>query len=102
MAGFKTWTQKQIDELLKLYKEEVPLKEMAVKINKSYGSVKAMLTVLRQRGYDVPYRDQKRAQARRRMRQTDGEKVLTKFEIEYHGSIPLGHWMITKPWKKVS
>lgn len=99
MAGFSTWSKEKIDDLLKLYKEEVPLKEMAVKLDKSYGSVKGMLTFLRQRGYDVPYRDQKRAQARRRMRQTDGEKVLTKFEIEYRGSIPCKHWMITKPWR---
>lgn len=99
MAGLSTWSEEQIDNLLKLYREEVPLKEMAVIIGKSYGSVKGMLTVLRQKGYDVPYRDQKRAQARRRARQTNGEKIITKFDIEYQGPVPCKHWMITKPWR---
>jgi len=99
MPTYNQWPQEKVDTLLKLYREEVPLKEMAVQMGVSYGSVKAMLTALRHRGYDIPLRDQKRAQARRRATLLSGQRVATEFDIEYHGKIPCGHWAITKPWR---
>ena len=102
MPAYNQWPQEKVDMLLKLYSEDVPLKEMAVKMGISYGSVKAMLTALRHRGYDIPLRDQKKAQARRRATLLSGHRVVTDFDRAYHGPVPCGHWMITKPWKKVS
>jgi len=102
MSTYNQWPQEKVDTLIKLYLEKVPLKEMAMRMGISYGATKAMLTALRHRGYDIPLRDQKRAQARRRATLLSGERVVTEFDIEYHGIIPCGHWMITKPWKKAS
>lgn len=99
MPAYNQWPQEKIDNLIKLYLEDVPLKEMAVKMGISYASTKAMLTTLRQRGYDIPLRDQKLSQARRRATLLSGERVLSEFDIQYHGKIPCKHWMITKPWR---
>ena len=93
------WPQEKVDELIRLYLEEVPLKEMAERMNITYGATKAMLTALRHRGYDIPLRDQKRAQQRRRQTLLSGERVVTAFDKEYQGPVPFGHWMITKPWR---
>lgn len=99
MSAHNQWPQEKVDTLLKLYREELPLKEMAVRMGISYASVKAMLTCLRYRGYDIPLRDQKRAQARRRQTLLSGERVVTEFDRQYQGPVPCGHWMITKPWR---
>lgn len=99
MSTYNQWPQEKVDTLIKLYLEEVPLKEMAVRMGISYGATKAMLTALRHRGYDIPLRDQKRAQARRRETLKSGKRVMSEFDIQYHGPVPCGHWMITKPWR---
>lgn len=102
MPNYNQWPQEKVDQLIKLYLDEIPLKQMATQMGISYGATKAMLTALRHRGYDIPLRDQKRAQARRRATLESGQRVVTDFDIEYHGKIPCGHWAITKPWKKVA
>jgi len=102
MTAYNQWPQEKVDRLIKLYLDEIPLKQIAVEMGISYGSTKAMLTALRHRGYDIPLRDQKRAQARRRATLKSGQRVVTDFDLEYHGPVPCGHWMITKPWRKVS
>jgi len=99
MPTYNQWPQEKVDMLLKLYREELPLKEMAVRMGISYASVKAMLTCLRYRGYDIPLRDPKRAQARRRETLLSGNRVVTEFDRQYQGPVPCGHWMITKPWR---
>ena len=92
------WTQADIDELVSLYLEGVPLEELAERIGKSYPSTKAKLTTLRKSGVDLPYRDQKLIQATRRKTMNLGEKRVTAFDLEYQGAVPFGHWSITKPW----
>ena len=98
MTAYNQWPQEKVDRLIKLYLDEIPLKQIAIEMGISYGSTKAMLTTLRKRGYDIPLRDQKRAQARRRATLKSGQRVITNFDLSYHGAIPCGHWMITKPW----
>lgn len=101
MANNKQWPQEQLDKLVELYLEGIPLDELAVKVDKSYAATKAMLSSLRKKGVDLPKRDQKFCQARRRATET-GEKKLSEFDKAYHGRIPCGHWSITKPWRKAS
>lgn len=93
-----TWTQEDIDNLVKLYLDGVPLEELAERVGKSYASTKAKITSLRKSGMDLPYRDQKLIQSRRRKTMANGEKKQTPFDREYQGAVPFGHWMITKPW----
>lgn len=92
------WTKEEIDNLVKLYLEGVPLEELAEEVGKSYPSTKAKITALRKGGMDIPYRDQKLIQAKRRKTLATGEKKRTPFDIEYHGPVPCGHWLVTKPW----
>lgn len=94
------WSPEDIDELLKLYLDGVPLEDLAAQIGKSYPSTKAKITALRKGGMDIPYRDQKLIQARRRKTMASGERKQTAFDREYYGAVPFGHWMITKPWRK--
>lgn len=101
MANNKQWPQEQLDKLVELYLEGITLEDLAVEVGKSYCATKAMLTALRKRGVDLPRRDQKLCQARRRATET-GEKKLSEFDKAYHGKIPCGHWSITKPWRKAS
>ena len=98
MARPAPWTQEEIDNLVKLYLEGIPLEDLAAEVGKSYCSTKAKLTTLRQNGVNLPYRDQKVSQARRRATET-GEKKITAFDREYQGVVPFGHWTITKPWR---
>jgi hypothetical protein len=97
-----TWTQEDIDNLVKLYLEGIPLEALAERVGKSYGATKAKITVLRKSGVDLPYRDQKLIQSTRRKTLNLGEKKKSPFDREYQGAVPFGHWMITKPWRKVS
>lgn len=96
------WTQEDIEKLVKLYLDGVPLEELADRVGKSYASTKAKITLLRQSGMHLPYRDQKLIQARRRKTMSSGDKKLSAFDKEYQGAVPFGHWMITKPWRKAS
>ena len=102
MANNKQWPQEQLDKLVKLYLEGMNLEELADAVGKSYCATKGMLTALRKRGVHLPHCDQKISQAKRRETLASGEKKLTEFDIAYHGRVPCGHWMITKPWRKVS
>ena len=97
---FVEWTKEDIDELLKLYLEGVPLEELAAEIGKSYASTKAKITSLRKGGMDIPYRDQKLIQSQRRKTMSTGRKKQTAFDKEYQGAVPFGHWAITKQWGK--
>ena len=96
------WTPEDIQELVKLYLDGVPLEDLAAQVGKSYASTKAKITSLRKSGWDLPYRDQKLIQAKRRKTMESGERKVTAFDREYQGAVPFGHWMITKPWRKVS
>jgi len=107
MAGRKTWSQEETDELIKLYMDGMKLEDLAEAIGKSYCSTKARLTYLRSKGVDLPLRDQRVCQSRRRAEEgRDGdsgyEKRMSDFDKAWYGRVPFGHWMITKPWKKHS
>lgn len=97
---FVEWTKEDIDELLKLYLDGVPLEDLAAEIGKSYASTKAKITALRKSGMEIPYRDQKLIQAKRRQTMSTGRKKQTAFDKEYQGAVPFGHWSITKPWSR--
>lgn len=92
------WTPEEIEELVKLYLDGVPLEDLAEQVGKSYASTKAKITSLRKGGRDLPYRDQKLIQAKRRKTLATGEKRVTPFDKEYQGPVPFGHWLITKAW----
>jgi hypothetical protein len=100
--AFVAWTQEKVDELIKLYKEGLTFEEISLKIGISYDSTKAKLTALRKSGVDLPYRDPKVLAKKRLETIAKGGKAPSEFDREWHGPVPFGHWMITKPWRKAS
>jgi len=104
MAGAKTWTQEQTDELVKLYLDYERVEDIAEIMGKTYCAVKGRLTYLRKNGVDLPLRDQRVSQNRRRSDESRAgntvyAKRLNEFEQQWYGRVPFGHWTITKPWK---
>ena len=105
MSGIRTWTPEETDELVKLYLDYVRVEDIAEIMGKTYCAVKGRLTYLRKNGVDLPLRDQRVSQNRRRSQESrDGTTVyakrLNEFEKQWYGKVPFGHWAITKPWKK--
>lgn len=96
------WTQEQIDELVKLYKEGLTFEEISLRIGISHASTKAKITSLRQRGMDIPYRDKQSIAEKRMKTLANGGRKPSAFDREYQGAVPFGHWLITKPWGKAS
>jgi len=104
MPGKKIWSEEETQELIELYLEGVKLEDLAEQVGKSYCSVKARLTYLRSKGVDLPLRDQKVVQRKRRSEEDiDGTsgyaQRLSDFDKAWYGRVPFGHWMITKPWR---
>tara|TARA_R100000353_G_scaffold2620_1_gene3954 strand:+ start:226 stop:567 length:342 start_codon:yes stop_codon:yes gene_type:complete len=93
-----SWTQEQLDELIKLYLEGLTFEKISLKLGMSHASTKAKVTFLRQKGVDLPYRDKQSIAEKRSKTMKSGKKKSTAFDREYRGAVPLGHWLITKPW----
>lgn len=96
--AFVVWTQEQVDDLIKLYREGLTFEEISLKIGITHASTKAKLTALRQSGVDLPYRDPKVLAKKRLETIAKGGKPPSEFDREYQGAVPFGHWTITKPW----
>ena len=94
MASEK-WPQERIDTLVTLYKQGVTLDNMSEQMATPVTTIKSKLRAIRDE-YNLPYRDPKQIKRKARPR-----TVLTEFDIMFSGPIPCGHWMITKPWRKV-
>ena len=91
------WTKEEIETTIKLYKESKTNFEIGSAIGKTPDAVKTKLGKLRKQ-FDLPPRDQSI------LRKTNKANPLglTPFERDWKGTVPLGHWMITKPWRKAS
>ena len=95
---YEPWSQEKLDKLVSLYLEGVKLEDIPEHIGKSYCCVKAMLSSLRKRGVNLPYRDRKTYASKKRKDKNREGPAETAFDKLYHGPVPYGHWMITKPW----
>ena len=94
-----SWTQEQLDELVKLYLEGLTFEKISLQLGMSHASTKAKITFLRQKGVDLPYRDRQSIAETISKTMKSGKKQSTAFDREYRGSVPFGHWIITKPWR---
>ena len=88
------WPEEKIKLLVDLYKEGVTYEEMSYRLDKAPSSVKSMLSTVREQ-YNWPYRAPKQVKPKRKR-----GTVITRFDKEFSGPIPCGHWMLTKPWGK--
>ena len=88
------WTQKEIDTAIELYKENKTNFEIGSAIGKTQYAVKTKLGKLRKQ-FDLPPRIQSILNEAYKRRPNDP----SPFDKEWHGPVPCGHWMITKPWR---
>ena len=89
-----TWTKQEIATLCTLWKEGVSSNKIAVILNRRRSAITQYLCRNRDKlGLE------KRAE---RIGGRPSKRSKDPFEIQWAGSVPCGHWMITKPWRKVS
>lgn len=92
------WTQEEIETTVKMYKEHKTNYEIGCAIGKTGDAVKTKLGKLRKQ-FDLAPRSQALLKKGNKSSPPEG---VSPFERDWKGSVPFGHWMITKPWKKVS
>lgn len=85
------WDKETIDTVVSMWGDGASAPEIAEVIGKEPVRVRMFISRNRQR-YDLERRDNK------------GSHVVSKahiaaFEREWYGSVPFGHWTITKPWR---
>jgi len=91
--GVRRWSDEQIEDLVRLCNEGVPHDEVGRRIGKSGHAVRQYVSLNGKKLGIVPRKVRVRTQAPRR-------KLNTEFDKAWHGNVPYGHWMITKPWGK--
>lgn len=88
----KTWSDKDVATLCKLWREGVTTKNIAIAVNRNPETVRQYV-----------YNHKKRlGLIGRSQEETNVYRAETEFDREYRGPVPFGHWAITKPWRKVS
>jgi len=92
------WTEEEIETTIRMYKESKTNYEIGCAIGKTGDAVKTKLGKLRKQ-FNLAPRSQSLLKKGNRRRPPKG---MTSFDRDWQGSVPFGHWMITKPWKKVS
>jgi len=91
MAKHDKWTKKEIDTLVTMWKADRPSVEIAEKLNRKRSTISMFVS-----------RHAKELGIEKRMHLCYGGRPkstkLLSFDKQWQGSIPRGHWMITKPW----
>ena len=94
---YRLWQNSEIDKLKELWDDGVPVKDIAVLLGRTPRSIgryvdknRAILELKRRDKLKCALAGQKEYW------QSKTEKT---FENAWRGVVPLGHWMITKPWR---
>ena len=82
-----TWTKEDVDTLVKLWKEGVSSNKIAVILNRRPSAITQFLC-----------RNRDKLGLEKRTERVGGMPTKDPFEVQWSGPVPLGHWMITKPW----
>lgn len=91
MSGSIKWSPQQVELLKKLWHEGVSSLDIALKLGKSACSVRGYVSRNRKSLGLEKRQDAHNLHLRPRS--------VQDFERQWIGSVPFGHWMITKPWK---
>jgi hypothetical protein len=86
-----TWTKEEVDTLVQMWKDGVPSGTIAKTLNRRRSAISQYLC-----------RHREKLGLEKRMEPVGGrpKKKNVGFEASWHGPVPCGHWMITKPWRK--
>jgi len=80
--GQTVWPSEDIETLRSLKSQGVTIAEIATELGRSKESVKGFCSRFAE-VYDIPLE----------------RRSNSNFDKEWHGSVPFGHWSITKPWR---
>ena len=89
MAGAKQYQDKDIKILIQMWGDGYTATEIGDALGKSMQSVRQFIHRNREK-YDLEKKEGGRPMPR------------SAFDKQWHGVVPCGHWMITKPWRKAS
>ena len=82
------WNDEDINTLVRLWREGSSVQQIADVLGTSRSSVKMYVQ-----------RHKEELGLERRTQKTDNMKSFRdSFNKQWHGSVPYGHWLITKPW----
>jgi len=87
MAGAKQYQDKDIKTLIQMWGDGYTATEIGDALGKSMQSVRQFVHRNRKK-YDLEKKEGGRHVPR------------SSFDKQWHGVIPCGHWMITKPWRQ--
>lgn len=90
MSFKKQYSDENIKVMTEMWREGKTAIEIGEVIGKSEHSVRMFMKRNRSK-YDFEKRQQ-----------GNPTYDMDKFEKAWYGSVPFGHWMITKPWRKAS
>lgn len=86
------WEDANVERLVEMHNSGCSVKEIATDLNKSTSSVK--MYIQRHKGrLGLKPRIDFKARAK---------SQNPAFDKEWYGCVPFGHWLITKPWRKIS
>ena len=95
MVFDRQWSDEQVDTCVDMWREGHSSVEIGDSIGKDKSHVRMFIYRNREK-YDLEKRNTGRWDS-------DQKRIpVSEFDKQWHGSVPLGHWMITKPWRKAS
>ena len=100
MAANKQYSDKQVKTLIEMWEAGNTTAEIGKAIGKKKHSVAQYIHRNRSK-YNLEKRDPIRYGYEKKHSSTGFVNSPT-FDEHWKGPVPLGHWMITKPWKKAS
>jgi IS30 family transposase len=86
-----SWDTADIKKLVRLWKQDKSVREIAFEIGKSQSAIKMYLE---------RHREKLGLEKREFLRVKRVQSDDTEFERKWYGSVPHCHWTITKPWRK--
>jgi len=92
VAFSNAWEQEDIDKLVELRNSGVSMPKIAEELGKTHSSVKMYV---QRNGKALGLRPALDFKPR-------AKSQNTAFDKEWYGTVPFGHWLITKPWRKVA
>lgn len=84
------WKQEEIDKLVELRNSGVSMPKIAEELGKTHSSVKMYV---QRNGKALGLRPASDFKA-------PAKSQTPTFDKEWYGSVPFGHWLITKPWRQ--
>lgn len=92
---FVKWDESEVQTLLELWNDDVVISKIAEELGRTEPQVKMWLRRNRE-NYGLAPREN---EFYKRKREAKTSYEDSDFEKLWKGSVPRGHWLITKPWR---